>query len=496
MICSRSGKLVFSTFTFLLLISFYSSAIAENPDSFILWATSDNHGETAWDDDVSLSGGVWSGDMIDEVIPRIDYGIIAGDIVHPQPCSEAQVCTYINNTCSCIVDGDMQTYFWDLPADERIWGFCMGNHEGEAGENLTKYAKAFGLDSTRSWYNNSVTMGHAYNYTIQKGNLLIIFMGGDRDYPTAYNYSLNTPADLEWFNDTVNYADDNHMNVVVVTHYCIFNGSSRVGSGTASFHTVFYNVTSEQWEECTTHTDYAIGFKDPWFGGDGYEDTDPWNASDSYWEIINRTGNINLWLSGHTHTEPNENEPPPHEHAGWDTTLGVERDVQKGIDCTFVNLGAAGAYDVSWEYSRVIKFTNGSRDFLVKSFDHDEDSYGDDTGWQSSHQNITITNGLKYPYDPNWVVDRVYISSIEGNTYSWEINNNALSYQLQVANDTGFTDTFVNLSNLYEGCPLEDLPGCSYSENSTHVTFTLPYSYNNSYLSTQYCRVRCFKRGD
>ena len=284
--------------------------------------------------------------------------------------------------------------FWGIPADKRIMGFCIGNHE-EAGDGCTAAAKGIGLDSSHSWYNNEVVMGNAYNYAVLRGNLLFIYMGGDRSNPKDYSYSLPTPEDFYWFKDKIQWADSNQVNVIVVTHTNIFNSTTSYSIPFGySNHDVYYDVAEEKWKTCSEHNRHNCDFDDPW-PGDNY-----WTECDDYWELIENYKNVNLWFSGHVHTSNDERGQPPHKHAGWDTTLGVERGVQKGKDCTFVNCGGVFCWGMPWSYSRVLIFTEGSKNVDFKSYDHESHSYGHDTGWKSSHQDITITDCLKYPFVP------------------------------------------------------------------------------------------------
>jgi len=484
-----------------------------DPDDLIVWAVTDTHGNTNWDNDVFVSSGVWSGSMIDATIDRIDFAFISGDILDDGGTA-SQYSTYINSTCSCIVDGSMSTNFWDLPANERIWGFSMGNHDGDQGGSAYDFdmaAEGLGLDSSANWYNNSVTMGHSYNYTIQKGNLLFIFMGGNRDYPDDedYVYNLSTASDFNWFDEQVSWADENELNVLVVTHTSLWNGSSCRNNGATDYaiSTIFFNTTSMNWETYSPSDSY-VGFQDPWY-------VDPsvppyWNASDSFWNLINTTGNINLWFNGHMHTNPTSSEPPFHQHMGWNDVRGTERSVQKGNNCTFINSAAAYPWDApTTSYSRVLKFTNGSTSFLVRAFNHTGNVYGSDAGWQSSYQDITITNGLKYPYDPNWAVETnapVFQSiNNQGNNsvvgtgmryFNWSKVDGATKYQLQIANWSGgspdWSNVFFDADNITEGCGFESMPGGSYTEVGNYVEFYLPYAYNISWYGSHYYRVRAY----
>ena len=386
-------------FCIILLFTTFSNAIiissSKESEKFYLWAMSDTHGMDYWDDEVSYDGVEWSGNLISEDVERIDYAFIAGDVLFAGG-HHSHFSSYLNDTCSCIMPNRDMTDFWNVPANQRIWGFCMGNHE-EMLYNCNEAAKGLGLDSGMNWYNNEVFMGHSYNYSVLRGNLLFIFMGGNRDNPEEYSYNLPTPGDFYWLEDQVQWADENNVNVVIVTHSQIYNSSNSFClPSTYNNHDVYYDVQDNVWKNCTEHTNRYCDFDDPWPGNSR------WEECDDYWNLIEDYQNVNLWFNGHTHTNAGFLNPPPHEHAGWDTTLGVERDIQKSPYCTFVNLVAIYAFGFPWSNSRVLIFSDDSSDVKFKCFDHQEHSYGHDTGWMSSSQDIIITECLKYPFNPDY----------------------------------------------------------------------------------------------
>ena len=364
---------------------------------YYIWAMSDTHRATYFDNDVSFNENTWSGNLISEGVERIDYAFIAEDITLIGDNAE-DYSTYINQTCSCILPNRDMNLFWNQPADERIWGFCMGNHDAYI-YGLNDAVAGLGIDSSKSWYNNKVTMENCYNYVALRGNLLFIYMGGDRSNPDDYSYNILTSQDFNWLEHKISWADNNNINVVIVTHCSIFNSSNSYNfPGGYSNHDVYYDVESNKWKTCDEHTRYVCDFDDPWPGSNHLEECD------DYWYLIKNYKNVNLWFSGHIHTANDNRGSPPHEHMGWDTTLGVERNIQKSPYCTFVNLGAIFAWGMPWSYSRVLVLSENSKDVLFKSFDHMSHSYGHDQSWDSSHQDITITNCLKYPFDLDFVV--------------------------------------------------------------------------------------------
>ena len=76
-------------------------------------------------------------------------------------------------------------------------------------------------------------------------------------------------------------------------------------------------------------------------------------------------------------------------------------------------------------------------------------------------------------------------------TFNWSKATGASKYQLQISNDSVFSDLVINLSNVSEFF----FPSY-YSENSTTVSFTLPSYYELPYFNKlYYCRVRAYVGG-
>ena len=73
-------------------------------------------------------------------------------------------------------------------------------------------------------------------------------------------------------------------------------------------------------------------------------------------------------------------------------------------------------------------------------------------------------------------------------TFNWTIISGAVMYNLQIANDSAFTDLVVNLSDINE----YDYPS-EYDSNETRVSFTLPVANSLQIIDkTYYCRVRAY----
>lgn len=74
-------------------------------------------------------------------------------------------------------------------------------------------------------------------------------------------------------------------------------------------------------------------------------------------------------------------------------------------------------------------------------------------------------------------------------TFNWTRVSNASDYALQVANDSGFTDLVVNITNISS----YNYPAyCTIS--ATEVTFTLPSEYALTDYKIYYCRVWSYEK--
>lgn len=75
-------------------------------------------------------------------------------------------------------------------------------------------------------------------------------------------------------------------------------------------------------------------------------------------------------------------------------------------------------------------------------------------------------------------------------TFNWTVGSNISQYQLQIANDSGFADLVVNITDINNA----NYP-TYYTENSTRVSFVLPPAYSLDYDKTYYCRVILYVKG-
>jgi hypothetical protein len=73
--------------------------------------------------------------------------------------------------------------------------------------------------------------------------------------------------------------------------------------------------------------------------------------------------------------------------------------------------------------------------------------------------------------------------------FNWTKTEGASYYQLQIANDSGFTDVFVNLTDIN----IYNYPA-NYVETTDSVEFTLPEAYRKTWYGEYYFRVRAFTK--
>ena len=137
------------------------------------------------------------------------------------------------------------------------------------------------------------------------------------------------------------------------------------------------------------------------------------------------------------------------------STGSFDKDITGLDDNTNYSFRTAIEYDGDTEYGEVMFFITGSTcsiPFFVSI---------------NGLSNSSLANDVFYLF--NWSNN-----SISGRDY----------YQLQVANDTGFTDVFIDLN------VNESSYGVNYSEIGSYVEFTLPSIYRKSWYGSYYFRVR------
>jgi len=74
-------------------------------------------------------------------------------------------------------------------------------------------------------------------------------------------------------------------------------------------------------------------------------------------------------------------------------------------------------------------------------------------------------------------------------SFNWTAVSNASQYNLQIANDSGFTDMVVNITNINQ---FTFPSNCAIS--ATEVRFALPNAYALADYKLYYCRVRSYEK--
>jgi hypothetical protein len=106
-----------------------------------------------------------------------------------------------------------------------------------------------------------------------------------------------------------------------------------------------------------------------------------------------------------------------------------------------------------------------------------------------------ITNNIYSPQSES--IEIVKINSLTNGSitlvnlylFNWTKIENASYYNLQIANDSTFTDVFLNLTNI----SITNYPG-NYTESTDYVEFTLPEEYRKEWFKKYYIRVRSFTK--
>ena len=157
----------------------------------------------------------------------------------------------------------------------------------------------------------------------------------------------------------------------------------------------------------------------------------------------------------------------------WYSTDGVswqnETDVDSGGDYEAYSSGCSIGNDLFLTYSHDGLFCN-----LHYTWIYNVTNITDDDDDEIDIEFISIDGGGN---------GTAVLSSTP--TFNWTVNESAIWYQFQIANDSGFSDVVVDLTDVSE----DNYP-TEYDENATRVSFTLPATYQLTETNVYYCRVR------
>jgi len=151
----------------------------------------------------------------------------------------------------------------------------------------------------------------------------------------------------------------------------------------------------------------------------------------------------------------------------------------------------------SWSGHLITAFGNETRDVFIYDVDDDgaldvlaADLPDNSIWWFES--NLSGDGGDESdPVDTNTSFNLINNMSNNSATseqlylFNWSVVDNASYYNLQLANDSGFSDVFLDLSLINESNY-----GVNYSEAGDDVEFILPSVYRKDWYGDYYCRVR------
>ena len=124
-------------------------------------------------------------------------------------------------------------------------------------------------------------------------------------------------------------------------------------------------------------------------------------------------------------------------------------------------------------------------------------------GWSQGYDDtihFEVVNGSSYEVTGS---TDIHFNSINGDVnntatlvgqrvFNWSKMPDATIYSIRISNHSNFTEVFLQLDNISEGCALESMPGGNYQEVGDYVEFSLPYAYNVTYLGWHYYQVRYY----
>jgi len=276
-------KIYIPILSFLFLLSscsYEKNTLRQNEsreDYYLIWALSDIQPRTNADREAyetSISD-------VKNHLPRIDMAIMAGDIVHRRKA--------------------VDDYRWYLKENRRSgikeWYEIAGNHDMKDLVNYKKFIKK------------------PLHYSVQKGNLLILFMSDEDRFPPTY---ISDKTFRWWKNMVINNQD---KIIITVTHAYPENSKLFMAKYIES-RTI---LKSKRFED------------------------------------VLRIYRVDLWLAGHTHIP---------------SAFGFnESRIREFKNCTFMNISRIRRDMHFNPESRIIILKNNSSRIVIKNRDHDEHDY-------------------------------------------------------------------------------------------------------------------------
>jgi len=353
---------------------------------------------------------------------------------------------------------------WDACNDTEEIGAEYAFHIGDAIHNLAHPGtsiQSMWSDFNSAWntldvtYKNLTVGNHdgnwktyssitKLNYTYQMGNVLFVILG-DEFIDGETNDS--TPGaggeyltQIDWLNETIQ--ENSNKNIILLIHHTLRDTT--------------YSANG------LSDSDYFINMF-TWLNESGYH--------------------VNAWLHGHKHLSQNAAHG---DMIVYNSTYNVTHN-NIGTVCNYPSDGGTLPPE-----SVYYNFTQDSNQVTVTAYNHDTDTF-------YSNDDYPHTLNLSYPFD--LIVNDVSIQSIndKGNEIEstevyrhlkWSKCIDTKYYNLQIANDSEFSDVFYNNTDINS----TNYGSEYYYESSNYVCFNITniFSEGAKRGDTHYYRVRAY----
>jgi hypothetical protein len=272
--------------------------------------------------------------------------------------------------------------------------YCLaGNHDATLKDEPTqwwyqtyvdpegKHSDVSGVDgSRRTW----PIEGDWERYRFRVGNLLFLMMSDRNDVGPpvgrtengGYPAGMVTGETFDWWKRNV---EDPQETVIISAHHHMLKETT---------------AASGPWEGFKKLPD---GSYESFYHG-FFEDGGPMGASYLYWlddtpdaqafegYLDEHPGAIDLWLGGHTHTNP-------------DDTTGGRSLIERKWDVNFVNCASLARHHVRWTtmpLSRLFTFEDGSQEVRVQCYLHTSD-FAPQGWYPSAERTIHLNRSVQLP---------------------------------------------------------------------------------------------------
>ncbi len=364
-----------------VLLSLSSCEKPESPESrqkpFRVWAASDSHIHT------DLKYGYES---IAEAIRHSEFGGEGGG-----PAFEWDIMLHLGDLKGSSADGQ------GLPTDEdgvevvrqftsakkhrreQIYNL-LGNHDASPEQWWFKKwvdptGESIGYSRVHKDRRPYPVEGTWERYSFQAGNILFLMMGDRNDLEPpvgrgkqhkGYPAGGVTRETFEWW---VGMVESNPDKIIVTCHHNMLKNTT-VASGEGEGVAGKYHGRMKDGAPQGASYLYWIG------------DTPDAQAFEKYLEA--HPGAIDLWLGGHTHTEP-------------DDTYGGKSHIERKWGVTFINVAALSRHH-AWYHttpmSRLITFDPGSDEANVRCYLHTYD-YAPQGGYEKAERTVQLRHAFR-----------------------------------------------------------------------------------------------------